>query len=83
MVAKPLPAYRVRVHGRSIVNIASSMHIIITKAFRRSDGLVQQQRFADVLDLGNRTLQVKGLGQNNLEDLLQVSRAEADADGMS
>lgn len=59
------------------------MHIIITKALRRSDGLVQQQRFADVLDLGNRTLQVKGLGQNNLEDLLQVSRADADADGMS
>lgn len=67
---------------KALVNITSSMHIIITQPpCRHSDGLVQQQRFADILNLGNRTLQVEGLGQNNLEDLFKVSRVDASSAG--
>ena len=33
------------------------------------NGLVQQQGLADILDLGDGALEVKGLGKDNLEDL--------------
>lgn len=33
------------------------------------NGLVQKQRLADILDFGNGTLEVEGLGQHDLENL--------------
>jgi hypothetical protein len=38
---------------------------------RRLDGLVQEQRFPNVFYLWYRTLQVKGFGQDDLEDLVK------------
>lgn len=34
-----------------------------------SNGLVQKEWLADIFDFGNGTLEVKRLGQDNLEDL--------------
>jgi hypothetical protein len=34
-----------------------------------SHGLVQEEGFADVLDLGDRALEVEGFGEDDLEDL--------------
>jgi hypothetical protein len=45
-------------------------------SFSASHGLVEEQRFAYILNLGYRTLEVEGLGEHNLEDLGRVS-AEA------
>ena len=35
------------------------------------NGLVQKQRLANILDFGNGTLEVEGLGQHDLENLEQ------------
>lgn len=35
------------------------------------NGLVQKQRLANILDFGNGTLEVEGLGQHDLENLDQ------------
>lgn len=35
----------------------------------RSNGLVQEEWLADIFDFGNGALEVKRLGQDNLEDL--------------
>lgn len=46
----------------------SSMHIVSVRR-RFSDVFVQQQRLANIFDLGNGTLEVKCLGQDDFEDL--------------
>lgn len=38
------------------------------------DRLVQQQRLADILDLGNRAFEIECLGEDNLEDLWHGQR---------
>jgi len=45
----------------------------LDSAIRRLDGLIEQERFADVFYLGYRTFQVEGFGEHNLEDLKYVS----------
>ena len=35
----------------------------------RSNGLIEKEWLADIFDFGNGTLEVKRLGQDNLEDL--------------
>ena len=34
-----------------------------------TDGLVEQEGFADVFDLGDRAFEVEGLGEDDFEDL--------------
>jgi hypothetical protein len=41
--------------------------------FRRLDGLVEQERLANVFYLGYCALEIKGFGQDDLEDLQTVS----------
>lgn len=43
----------------------------------QSDGLVEEERLADVFDFGNGAFQVECLGQDNLENLRLVSTAAA------
>ena len=38
-------------------------------AVRRLDGLVEEERLANVFDLGDRAFQIKGLGEDYLENL--------------
>lgn len=47
------------------------MYIIVRRAALH--GLVEQQGLAHILDLGDSTLEVKGLGKNDFEDLGWVS----------
>lgn len=44
-----------------------------TCGFRRLDGLVEQERLSNVLYLGNCALEVECFGQDDLEDLWNVS----------
>lgn len=41
--------------------------------FRRLDGLVEEKRLSNVFDLGDRALEVERLGEDDLEDLQDVS----------
>ncbi len=48
-------------------------------AWERLAGLVQEERFADVLDLGYCALQVERLGEHYLEDLEEDERKKRTA----
>lgn len=50
-------------------------------AFRRLDGLVEEERLSDVLYLGDCALEIECLGQDDLEDLGLVSRGVWSMDG--
>lgn len=50
------------------------MYIIVSASRSPLDRLVQQQRLADILDLGNSAFEVERLREDNLEDLCTVSR---------
>jgi hypothetical protein len=39
-----------------------------------TDGLVEEERFADIFDLGNGAFEVKGFGEDDFEDLSEEAR---------
>lgn len=53
------------------------MYIIVSTSKRPSDRLVQKQRLADILDLGDSAFEVECLGQDNLENLLDGKKTSA------
>lgn len=64
----------------SLVNAISSQRTLCSgKRIYRLDVLVEQQGFTDVLNLRNGALEVKRLGQNNLEDLCRESASSITA----